>query len=177
MEENVVQVMPPEQQPISRLSSLRDIKQKLLADHRKYRKGILDRVERSNVGFNTDQLLNLIIEDMLNSTEDLQGSMLMMESEGNMKDASILTIKRADLLKLVAEIVSKKKELSQRSGEVDLNSPAFCIFQKLCFDKMVESLEEMKTDPEMLNLILTRWQGKMKNWGSELKKALKDLEE
>ena len=114
---------------------------------------------------------------MLLSTEDLQGASLLLENEGNLKDASAISIKRADLLKLVSDIVSKKRELSQRSGEVDLNSPAFCIFQKLCFDKMVESMEELKIESEMVNLLLTRWQAKMKDWGKELKRALKDLDE
>ena len=109
----------------TRLSSMRDVKQALLKEHRKYRKGILDQLERSSTGFNTDQLQNLIIEDMLLSTEDLQGASLLLENEGNLKDASAISIKRADLLKLVSDIVSKKRELSQRSGEVDLNSPAF----------------------------------------------------
>lgn len=161
----------------TRLSSMRDVKQALLKEHRKYRKGILEQLERSNTGFNTDQLQNLIIEDMLLSTEDLQGASLLLENEGNLKDASAISIKRADLLKLVSDIVSKKRELSQRSGEVDLNSPAFCIFQKLCFDKMVESMEELKIESEMVNLLLTRWQAKMKDWGKELKRALKDLDE
>ena len=101
----------------------------------------------------------------------------MLESEGNVQNASAITIKRADLLRLVADIISKRKELNQRSGEVDLNSPAFCIFQKLCFDKMVDSMEEMNLDTEMINLLLSRWQSKMKDWGKELKRALKDLDD
>ena len=71
----------------TRLSSMRDVKQALLKEHRKYRKGILDQLERSSTGFNTDQLQNLIIEDMLLSTEDLQGASLLLENEGNLKDA------------------------------------------------------------------------------------------
>lgn len=166
----------PKSHPQS-ISVMRDIKTRLLNEHRRQHQGILQKLERTSTGFNTDQLLNLIIEDMLNSSEDLQATSLMLESEGGLKDASAISIKRADLLKLVAEIVSKKKELNQRSGEVDLNSPAFCIFQKLCFDKMVESMEEMNFDSEMVNLLLSRWQSKMKDWGKELKRALKDLDE
>lgn len=160
----------------SKMSSMRELKTKLLAEHRRYQSGILQKLEYTSTGFNTDQLLNLIVEDMLNSTEDLQATSLMLESEGSLKDASAISIRRADLLKLIAEIVSKKKELNQRSGEVDLNSPAFCIFQKLCFDKMVDSMEEMNIDPETVNLLLTSWQTKMKDWGKELKRALKELD-
>lgn len=162
---------------IGKMSSMRNIKARLLEEHRRYNRGILQKLERTSTGFNTDQLLNLIVEDILNSSEDLQATSLMLESEGNVQNASAITIKRADLLRLVADIVSKRKELNQRSGEVDLNSPAFCIFQKLCFDKMVDSMEEMNLDTEMINLLLSRWQSKMKDWGKELKRALKDLDD
>lgn len=162
---------------VSHLSSVGDLKKKLLAEHRSHKRGIIDRLEFTSTGFNTDQLLNLIIEDMLDASEDLQGTSLFLEKEGDLSGSSAVVIKRADLLRLIADIVSRKKELSQRSGEIDLNSPAFCIFQKLCFDKMVESMEELKVEPEMINLLLTRWQNKMKEWGKELKKALKEMDE
>lgn len=161
----------------SKVSSMREIKRNLLAEHRRNQKGILQNLERTSTGFNTDQLLNLIVEDMLNSSEDLQATSLLLESEGSLREASSISIKRADLLKLIAEIASKKRELNQRSGELDLNSPAFCIFQKLCFDKMVDSMEELNIDSEMANLLLRGWQTKMKDWGKELKRALKELDE
>lgn len=50
-------------------------------------------------------------------------------------------VKRSELLKAVADIIAKKKELNQRASDIDLNSPAFMLFQKMCFDKFMESLE------------------------------------
>jgi len=161
----------------SQLSPVRDLKKQLLAEHRATKKSIIEQLEFTSTGFNTDQLLNLIVEDMLDASEELQGTSLFLENEGDLSGSSAVVIKRADLLRLIADIVSRKKELSQRSGEIDLNSPAFCVFQKLCFDKMVESMEELKVEPEMVNLLLTRWQSKMKEWGKELKKALKEMDE
>ena len=125
---------------IGKMSSMRNIKTKLLAEHRRHNQGILQKLERTSTGFNTDQLLNLIVEDILNSSEDLQATSLMLESEGNVQNASAITI-------------------------------------KLCFDKMVDSMEEMNLDTEMINLLLSRWQSKMKDWGKELKRALKDLDD
>ncbi len=158
------------------VSTVSDLKKQLLARHRAQKKGIIERLDRGESGFNTDQLLNLIVEDMLEASEDLQGTSLFLEKEGDLSSSSAVIIKRADLLRLIADIVSRKKELSQRSGEVDLNAPVFRIFQKLCFDKMAESLEELKVEAELVNLILTRWQGKMKDWDRELRKALREID-
>ncbi|MBR4316796.1 MAG: hypothetical protein IKP65_07550 [Alphaproteobacteria bacterium] len=81
-------------------------------------------------------------------------------------------VKRSELLKAVADIIAKKKELNQRASDIDLNSPAFMLFQKMCFDKFMESLEELEIDEEMISLIVERFSKKMANWGKELKQKL-----
>lgn len=160
-----------------RLATIRDLKQQLLSEARTLKKGILEQLEMNQDSFNSDQLLNLIIQDMLQTCDDLEGASLFLEKEGDLAASSAITVKRTDLLKTIADIISRKKELSQKVGEVDLNSPAFCVFQKLCFDKMVSSMKENKLDHEMINLILASWRSKMENWGKELKKALKEMED
>lgn len=167
---------PYEAKPVQEVSQMRGIKKRMLNAYRQENAGIMERLEKSPAGYNTDQLLNLIIEEMLNSTEELQGTSLVLESEGNLKDASTVTISRANLLKLIAEIVSRKKELHQRAGEIDLNSPAFFLFQKLCFEKMVEVFENLRIDNEMVSSVLTLWQDKMQHWDRDLRDMLKDLD-
>ncbi len=161
----------------SQISPIREMKSKLLANYRKNHPGLFEGIERTNAGFNTDQLLNAILEDFMMSAEELLGNILMAESNGDIQSSSNITYKRADLLKLAADIVQKKKELSQKTGEIDLNSPVFMLFQKLCFEKLVQALQDCKLPPEMINLVLSSWQEKMKEWDKELKKALKELEE
>ena len=176
MENNKVIFKDPYASKAPAVSQMRGIKKQMLEAYRQENAGILEKLEKSPAGYNTDQLLNLIIEEMLNTTEDLQGTSLVMESEGNLKDASSVTVKRADLLRLIAEIVSRKKELHQRTGELDLNSPAFFMFQRLCFEKMVEAFESLNVDGEMVNSVLSVWQDKMRNWDKDLREMLKDLD-
>lgn len=161
----------------TKLSPVSATKQRLLAEYRKSHPAIFDQVEKTAAGFNTDQLLSAIIGDFLFSSEELFGNILLSESNGDIQGASNIIYKRADLLKLAADIVSKKKELNQRNGEIDLNSPAFMIFQKICFEKLILALQEVKVEQEMINLILSAWQEKLQTWDKELKQALKDLEE
>lgn len=162
---------------VARPSSIRGVKERLLADYRQDHKGILERLERTAAGYNTDQLLTLIVEDMLYSSEDLQATLLMLENEGSLKDNASLTITRANLLRLVADIVAKKKELAQKSGEVDLNAPAFMLFQKLCFERLTEAMESLKLDQETRGLLLSDWGARMKDWDKDLRRMLKELDE
>ena len=71
--------------------------------------------------------------------------------------------------------MAKRKELNQRASDVDLNSPAFMLFQKLCFDHMMETLTELNLDEEMISLITTKWGSAMQGWGKELKNKLDEM--
>lgn len=148
-------------------------KESLVGQYRTKNEGILQKL-KAGVNLNSDEILSLIAEEILLESEELLGTRLLFENEGNLQDATTVTVKRSDLLKAVADIVAKRKELNQRS-DVDLNSPAFMIFQKLCFDKMVDALHDLRFDDEMIQLILTGWAKGMEDWGKELKAKLEEI--
>ena len=156
---------------------LSQLKQDLLREYRKSNPSIIEGVQESNTGFDADALFRNIIKDLVNGTESLMGTSLLMEAQGELRDASAVAIKRADLLRLIADILSRQKELHQKAGEVDFNAPPFRLFQKLCLDKLIESLAALKVDNEMVTLILKEWQGRMSEWDKDLKKMIKEEEE
>ena len=86
-------------------------------------------------------------------------------------------VKRSQILKAVADVVAKRKQLNQRASDIDLNSPAFLIFQKLMFDKMVDTLEQLSIDEQMISLIVQKWSSKLQNWGKQLKQKLQEMAE
>lgn len=138
-------------------------------------KSVLSRVKEGGSEVTSDEILGDIIEEILEGGEDLLGTQLMLAEEGNLTDATVVTVKRGELLRSVAEIVAKRKELNQRASDVDLNSPAFMLFQKLCFDHMMETLTDLSLDEEMVSLIVSGWSKKMENWGKELKNKLDEM--
>jgi hypothetical protein len=103
------------------------------------------------------------------------GTQLMFAEEGNLQMSTATIVKRSEILKAVADVVAKRKELNQRASDIDLNSPAFMLFQKLMFDKMVSTLEELNIDEEMISLIVQKWSIKLQNWGKELKQKLEEM--
>lgn len=150
-------------------------RKKLLTSYRQEKQSIMDKVKGSPSPVSSDALMNLLIEEILDETETLLGNSLVLTEDGNLHDATSVTVKRADLLKAIADIVAKKKELNQKDGDVDLNSPAFMIFQKLCFDKLMLVLDELGLDNELIQLILSKWAGCMKEWGREVMNELKEM--
>ena len=75
-------------------------------------KSVLSRVKEGGSEVTSDEILGDIIEEILEGGEDLLGTQLMLAEEGNLTDATIVTVKRGELLRSVAEIVAKRKELN-----------------------------------------------------------------
>ena len=154
--------------------SVQQRRDNLIAEYRKRKRGIIDSVRAGEVE-NSDGLISLIVDDLLSESENLMGNSLYFMDEGELHDSTAVTIKRADLLKTIADILVKKRELNQKDADVDLNSPAFQIFQKICFNKMTTVLEELSFDSEMKQLILSKWSIAMRDWGKELQNELKEI--
>ena len=76
---------------------------------------------------------------------------------------------------MIADILAKKRQLNQKDADIDLNSPAFMIFQKMCFDKMMQALKECGLQNQMIRIVLNKWSNLMSDWGKQLKKALLEL--
>ena len=122
----------------------------------------------------SSEILGLIIMEMLDGNEEMLGTQLMLAEEGDLRSSTATTVKRAEILKGVADIVTKRMELNQRASDIDFNSPAFVQFQTMCFGKMVAVLEEMNLDDEAIELAVRKWTDKMENWPKELKAKLEE---
>ena len=179
MSDEIVQSNSPKPLPKNRFIVGADVsayRETLVEQYRERgHKSVLSRVKEGGSEVTSDEILGDIIEEILEGGEDLLGTQLMLAEEGNLTDATIVTVKRGELLRSVAEIVAKRKELNQRASDVDLNSPAFMLFQKLCFDHMMETLTDLSLDEEMVSLIVSGWSKKMENWGKELKNKLDEM--
>ena len=159
------------------LPAVRKMKLGILREFRRGTPGIVDGVVETGAGYDTDILFKNIIKDLLIGTEDLLGTSLLLEAQGDIKDASAILVKRADLLRLITDIILRQKELQQRGGETDYNSPAFRLFQKLCFEKLIEALETLNVDNALSSMILKEWQKGMADWDRELRRMVKEQEQ
>ena len=179
MSEEIVKSENPKPLPTKRFIAGADInsyRDSLVAQYRENgHESVLDKVKNGGEEVTSDQILESIIVEMLEGGEDLLGTQLMLSQEGDVSASTLVTVKRSELLRSVAEIVAKRKELNQRASDVDLNSPAFMLFQKLCFDKMMETLKDLKVEEEMISLIVSGFSEKMSTWGKELKQKLDEL--
>ena len=179
MSEEIVKSNNPKPLPKNRFivgADIGEYRDVLVEQYReKGHKSVLQRVKEGGNDVTSDEILAGIIEEILEGTEDMLGTQLMLTEEGDFSNSTLVTVKRGELLRSVAEIVAKRKELNQRASDIDLNSPAFMIIQKLCFDKMTDTLTELNLDEEMISLIIANFGQKMSTWGKELKNKLDEM--
>ena len=117
-------------------ANINDYKQSLIAEYRSNgHRSVLEKIKNADENTTSDEILGLIIQEILQGSEDLLGTQLMLAQQGNLQMSTATVVKRSQILKAVADVVAKRKQLNQRASDIDLNSPAFLIFQKLMFDK------------------------------------------
>ena len=155
-------------------NDLDEYRRSLLKEYRKNHKGILDKVKQGKAT-TTDDLMNLIIQDLLQQSETFFGNSLVFTEQGNLRDATTISIKRTDLLKMIADILAKKRQLNQKDADIDLNSPVFMIFQKLCFDRMMQALKQSGLQNQMIRIVLNNFSNLMSDWGKQMKAELLQL--
>lgn len=157
-------------------SNINDYRDSLIDEYRdKGHKSVLQKVKSGDKDTTSDEILQLIIEQILEGGQDMLGTQLMFAQQGDYQMSTATIVKRSELLKAVADIVAKRKQLNQRAADIDLNSPAFMIFQKICFDNFMQALQELNIDQEMISLIVQKFSKKMENWGKVLKQKLQEM--
>lgn len=139
-------------------------KEELLTDYYNGEKSLIETMTKNPDGGNLDALLNTVVVELLKDSDDLLGNRILLTKQRNLQEANDVTAKRAALLSKIAEISLKKQEINAKTQDVDLNSPAFYLFQQICFDKLKETLSEMQMPDEKIQVVIMKWAERMKNW-------------
>lgn len=147
-------------------------KEELLRKHYGNNDNIINKIINNPDGRTLDMVLSTVIEEMFKDSDDLLGNKLLFTEENNLSEANDVTTKRSSILAKIADISLKKQEIISRTQDVDLNSPAFFLFQELCFEKMKDTLIELKMEDEKIQLVIMKWAEKMKNWDKILTEKL-----
>lgn len=150
-----------------------DDKEEMIREYYGGKSGIVEKMMENPDGSNLDSLLTCVMSELLKDSDDLLGNRIILTRQKNIQEANDVTTKRASLLSKVAEISLKKQEINSKTQDVDLNSPAFFLFQQICFDKLKDTLLEMKMEDEKIQIVIMKWAEKMKTWDKMLTEKIR----
>lgn len=152
-------------------------KNQLIKQHYGSSKDLISKIKSSKNGDAVQDVINVVIEEIIKESDNLLGNSLVFTKENKLHDATTVAVKRTDILETVTRIVTKQQEINQKSAKIDLNSPAFQIFQSICLDNLRTTLEQLKLENEMAQLIILKWGESMEFWEKEMKTRMGSLNE
>jgi hypothetical protein len=148
-------------------SDVMEYREKLLE---RYHKGASSLVERlKNAGKDDmESLLVSLIDEMVKETDHLLGNELVATVNGELRDASVISFKRAEVLEKAIKSVQAKHEAEKVEG-LDIDSPEMMTVFRFFMLKSNEAFERMGVGKEVSDLFFRTFGGMMDNWKRELR--------
>lgn len=133
-----------------------------------------DLVAEAGANPDSDGVIDNILSAMAAEAAALEFERL--ESERHGRDASGISAKRARVLKGMADVWLKRKQVAA-AGSVDLDSPAFGVVFSFMLETIRGSLEDAGARPEFIETIFTKLSKRLDDgWKEEAKARVKEKE-
>lgn len=144
------------------------VKQRLLEKHYRNRDTLAKRILDCD-GTSVEKSIDAILEEIAIESDNLLGNEIIFTNDNRLHDATTVSVKRAEVLETMVNVIKKKFQLMSQTNQVNLRSPIFQIFQQLCVEKLKETLVFLDVDDEMKQLIVLKWGDNMANWTQDVK--------
>ena len=142
-----------------------------------YHAGASGLVERIKIAGKTDaeSLVVGLIDEIVKETDHLLGNELVATHNGELRDASIISFKRAEVLEKALEAVQAKQKFERTSG-ISVDSPAMNTIFRYFMLKAKDTFDRMGVGDEVRDLFFRQLPEVMVEWKKELRISLEELE-
>lgn len=134
-------------------------------------------VDRLNKSSDISEVMDIALNEIAKTVDNLSGNEQILLNQDKLEDSTVISVKKTEVLERLVNVASKKQDVLSKGKNVDLNSPAFKLFQSIVAEKMLEVLNKYNIDNDLLKLIMKTWAISMKDWDKELKERLKGISE
>jgi hypothetical protein len=169
----VVTVLPPKDQRVAFPANPVEYRNQLVAKYHNGAKNLLQRL-RSAGNDDAETLLLALINEMVQETDNLLGNELVSTENGELRDASIISFKRAEVLEKTIKAVQTKQQFEKEVG-LDLDSPAMMIVFRYFMTKVKASLIKVNAPDDMSDIFFRALSDSMAEWKKELKTQFNEL--
>lgn len=124
--------------------------------------------------YSSEDLIVALIDEVVAETDNLLGNQLVATQNGELRDASVISFKRAETLEKAIKAVQAKQEF-ERTGGIDVDSPAMVTVFKFFMSKVHDVLEHIGVDTELNDLFFRTFGEVTENWKKELRSEFERL--
>jgi hypothetical protein len=143
---------------------------------KKYHKGsdsLTARLQAEGLSDN-ESLLLALIQEMVKETDNLLGNELIAIENGSVRDSSVISAKRAEILEKAIKAVQSKQAFEKESG-IDIDSPSMVVIFKYFMGKVKDVFENMGTSPEQRDIFFRTLGDETENWKKELREEFETM--
>ena len=116
----------------------------------------------------SESLVVALIDEVIKETDHLLGNELVATNNGELRDASIISFKRAEVLEKAIRAVQQKQD-KERTGGVDVDHPAMMTVIRFFMSKASDAFDRMGVQGELRDLFFRTFGDIMDNWKRELR--------
>jgi len=140
---------------------------------KKYHKGatsLLERMEKDGCN-SSEALVMALVREVISESDHLHGNELIASQNGNIRDSSVISGKRSEVLLAASKAIQAKQALEKEglSTAIDVDSPSMVVVFKYFLMKVKTVFSIMQTDDEMSNTFFRTWKAQTEFWKKELK--------
>ncbi len=143
---------------------------------KQYHNGAPSLVERIRKAGKEDieSVLVALIEEVIKETDHLLGNELVATQNGELRDASVISFKRAEVIEKAIKAVQAKQEFERESG-IDVDSPSMIVIFRFFMSKAKDTFDKMGVGSEMNDLFFRTLADVMEGWKKELRNRFEEL--
>lgn len=167
-----VQVLPPRDTSMVRPpSDVIAFRQQLIEQYHKGAPSLSARLKKAGKE-DMEALVVAMIDEVIQETDHLLGNELVATNDGDLRDASVISFKRAEVLEKAIKAVQTKQLFEKQGGGIDIDSPSMMIVFRFFMVKAKETFQRMGVDVEIHDLFFRMFGEVTNNWKKELRENL-----
>ena len=151
-----------------------EFRQQLVKQYHAGASGLVERIKNAGKT-DAESLVVGLIDEIVKETDHLLGNELVATHNGELRDASIISFKRAEVLEKALEAVQAKQKYERTSG-ISVDSPAMNTIFRYFMLKSKDTFDRMGVGDEVRDLFFRQLPEVMTDWKKELRQSLEELE-
>jgi len=145
-----------------------EYRNKLVQEYHRGAVGIIERLRGSGKGGDWEAIALTLLEEIVRETDHLLGNELVSAHNGDLRDSSIISFKRAEVLEKAFRQIQARLE-AERIGGLDVDSPAMNTIFTFFMSKAKETFNRMNVGTEISDLFFSTYGEVTENWKKELR--------
>ena len=150
-----------------------NFREKLIQQYHGGASSLVQRLSQQGYG-DTESLLMALIDEIVRETDNLLGNHLIATQNGDLRDSSVISYKRSEVLEKAIKAVQSKREFEKQEG-IDVDSPSMVVVFRYFLSKVKVASERIDMPQEQIDLFFEALSEGMDHWKRELREEFETM--